>query len=158
MPRAFTGCVICHGKSGNPRNGKRGATCSGSKCKDEYKEQRAQGSQPAAGLAVAADALAAEKMPDGMWVHEVEEILGERCCELHLLSKKKRKNGPGGSYMQEFLVRGSFLEDDGDNSDEDDTPEPNTFWVEKAILLDTIARDDVKAALVARHERVLDEV
>ena len=103
---------------------------------------------------------AAEKMPEGMWVNEIEEILGERGCELHILTKKKRKKGPGTAYVQEYLVRGTFLEDDGDedDDDEDDVPEPNTFWVEKDALLDTIDREDVKAALVERHKRAISEL
>ena len=67
--------------------------------------------------------------------------------------------GPGSAYCQEFLVRGTFLEEDGDEDDEDDdTPEPNTFWVEKSVLLDTIDRRDVKAALEKRHKRVISEL
>ena len=41
-----------------------------------------------------------------------------------------------------------FLEDNEDADDEDDdAPELNTFWVEKSVLLDTIAKSNVKAAL-----------
>ena len=126
-----------------------------------YKEEReARGKAPTLGLdnELAARATA-EKMPSGTWVNEIEEILGERSCELHTLTKKKRKNGPGTAYVQEYLVRGTFLEDDGDDDgDEDDVPEPNTFWVEKDALLDTIDREDVKAALVERHQRVISEL
>ena len=161
MVRAFKACAICKGRRGNPRNGKAGKTCSANQCKQEYKEQRAQcGIAPTDGLAndIASQA-AAEAMPGGMWVHEIEEILGERCCELHKLTKKKRKNGPGSAYSQEFLVRGTFLEEEGDDEDEeDDTPEPNNFWVEKSVLLDTIAKSDVKAALEERHKRVISEL
>ena len=110
------------------------------------------------GLDVAGDPSDAGKMPEHMWVKEIEEILGERCCEPHQMSKKKRKNGPGKTYWQEYCVRGHFLEDDGDAEDdeEDDVPEPNTFWVEQGVLLDTIDVEDVKEALRARHEAVLD--
>ena len=95
-------------------------------------------------------------MPEGTWVQEVDEILGERCCELCRLSHKKRKNGPGTLYQQQYLVRGKFLEEDGDeDEDEDDSPEPNTYWVNEVDLLETIAKADVEAALVARHEHVL---
>jgi hypothetical protein len=99
-------------------------------------------------------------MPAGMWVHEIVEILGERCCEPHNMSKKKRKNGPGPAYVQEFLVRGNYLEDDGDEDDEDDdeTPEPNTFWVDKDTLLENIDVDDVKAKLRERHEMVMGDL
>ena len=152
MPSTFKGCVICSGKRGQPRNGQGGQTCSASQCKGAYKGQRAL--QPSAGVVV--DVEAADKMPSGMWVHEIEEILGEKCCDPRKLSKKKRKGGPGSDYHQQFLVRGTFLEDDGgEDSDEDDTPEPNTLWVDQADLLETIAMEDVKRALKARCQAVL---
>ena len=158
MVRAFSGCVICKGQKGCVRNGKRGKTCAANECKNKYRDERAQ--QPTVGPVAAAEQPVADKMPDGMWVHEIEEILGERCCEPHKLSKKKRKGGPGSAYKQEFLVRGTYLEDDGeaDDDDEDNTPQPNTFWVTKTDLLDTIAVEDVKAALRARHEAVLGDL
>ena len=158
MARTFNGCVICSGKKGQPRNGKRGKTCSANSCKREYRDQRAE--QPTMGLGDAVQQPDADKMPDGMWVHEITEILGERCCEPRKLSKKKRKCGPGSAFEQEFLVRGTFLEDDGeqDSDDEDDTPEPNTFWVTKVDLLDTIAVSDVKAALTERHNAVIEDL
>ena len=37
-------------------------------------------------------------------------------------------------------------------------PEPNMFWVEKADLLETIDAEDVKTALIERHECVLRDV
>ena len=99
-------------------------------------------------------------MPDVMWVHELTEILGERCCRLHLLSKKRRRVGPRDSYQQEYLIRGTFLEDDGDEGEEDeeDVPEPNTYWVTEEDLLQTIERDDVRTALKERQERVLGDL
>ena len=153
----FKGCVICKGAKKRQRNGTGGATCSARQCINAYRDQRAE--QPTVGLG-AIDVLAADKMPSGMWVHEIEEILGERCCEPHRMSKKKRKNGPGKVYQQEFLMRGTFLEDDGDADDEeeDETPEPNTFWVAKADLIETIGIEDVKDALRARHEAVLGDL
>ena len=95
-----------------------------------------------------------------MSVHEVEEILGERCCKPTEMTKKKRKNGPGKDLRQQFLVRGTFLQpaDDDEDDEEDDTPEPDTFWVDKADLLATIHVQDVRDALVARHESVLAEL
>ena len=153
----FKGCVICKGKKKRRRNGSGGSTCSASECKNKHKEQRAL--QSTVGLG-AGDTADAEEMADGMWVHEIKEILGERCCQPNKMSHKKRKNGPGNTYLQEFLVRGTFLRDDGDadtdDEEEDDAPEPNTFWVEKADLLETIDRKHVKAALRARHNAVLD--
>ena len=97
-----------------------------------------------------------EMMPEGTWLQELDEILGERCCELRKLSHKKRKNGPGSLYQQQYLVRGKFLEEDADdNDDDDDSPEPNTYWVNQVHLIETIAIADIKAALVTRHEHVL---
>jgi hypothetical protein len=95
-------------------------------------------------------------MPDTMWVHELQEILGERACVVHELSKVQLKCGPRSAARQQFLVRGSFLMDveDGDE-EEDDTPEPNTYWVHKADLLKTIAVEDVEEALEARQEAVM---
>ena len=161
MPRGFSGCVICNGKKQQPRNGKRGRTCTANECKTAYRDQRAQEAKEglALGAAVAVQPVT-DKMPNGMWVHEIMEILGERCCEPHKLSKKKRKGGPGSAYQQEFLVRGMFLEDDGDADDdeEDDTPEPNTFWVEQTQLLETISKEDVVTALQERHQSVIDDL
>ena len=53
---------------------------------------------------------------------------------------QEAENGPGASSVQEFLVRDYFLEDDGDANDEeeDGMPEPNTYWIEKDDLLETI--------------------
>ena len=60
---------------------------------------------------------------------------------------------------RQYLVRGKFLEDDGDeDDDEDDSPEPNTFWVDEVDLVDTIAKEDIKDALVLRHERVINDL
>ena len=102
----------------------------------------------------------AEEMPDGVWVHELTEILGERCCRVRLLSRKRRRSGPQDSYQQEYLIRGTFLEDDGDEEEQDTpwVPEPNMYWVTKEDLLQTIERDDVRKALKERQERVLGDL
>ena len=158
MVRAFKGCVECQGRSGRPRNGVGGKTCSANQCKKNYKRRRADDGSSAAATVELGDMAPAlgEVMPEGTWVHELDEILGERCCELRLLNHKKRKCGPGTLYQQQYLVRGKFLEEDGDeDEDEDDSPEPNTYWVNEVDLLDTIAKSDVKAALVARHNHVM---
>ena len=86
----------------------------------------------------------------------LQEILGERACVVRKLSKVQLKCGPRSAARQQFLVRGSFLVDveDGDE-EEDDTPEPNTFWVHQADLLETISVDDVEEALEARQEAVM---
>jgi hypothetical protein len=160
-PRAFKGCVECGGKKGLPRNGLRGATCSAHSCKSAYATKR-KASAAADAAELASDEAApvpSEMMPSGMWVADLEEILGERCCEVRNLTHKKRKNGPGTSYRQQYLVRGKFLEDDGDeDDDEDDSPEPNTFWVDEVDLLETISKEDIKDALNLRHERVIGDL
>ena len=97
-----------------------------------------------------------DEMPDNMWVHELEEILGERACVLQKLTKVQRKNGPRSAAKQQFLVRGHFLcvvEDD--DEDEDESPEPNTFWVDQDELLHTIVLSDVRKALEQRQKAVL---
>ena len=97
-----------------------------------------------------------DEMPDGMWVNELEEILGERACVLQKLTKVQRKNGPRSAAKQQFLVRGAFLcvvEDD--DEDEDESPEPGTFWVDQDELLHTIVLSDVREALEQRQEAVL---
>ena len=106
MVAVFKGCVVCKGRKRRMRNGTGGNTCTANACKIEYKEQRANRSTEQDGAA--GDLSTSEKMPDGMSVHELHEILGERCCEQYKLTHKKRKNGPGNSYCQEFLVRGTF--------------------------------------------------
>ena len=111
--------------------------------------------QPMASQA-AADADAHEEMPETMWVHELQEILGERACVVRKLSKVQLKCGPRSAARQQFLVRGSFLVEVEDGDEElDDTPEPNTFWVHQADLLETIAVGDVEEALEARQETVM---
>jgi hypothetical protein len=99
-----------------------------------------------------------EELPDGMTVNDIEEILGERGCKLHHLTKFKRKNGPGSLRHQQYLVRGSFLEgNDGDSDEEEDNcPESNTFWVDEDRLVEDVGKDCVRDALVARHERVIE--
>ena len=63
------------------------------------------------------------------------------------------------AYKQQYLCRGQFLEEDGDEDDDDDAaPAPNTYWIDEADLVATIAKEDVKAALVKRHERVLADM
>ena len=154
----FMGCVECSGAKGCPRNGRRGATCSAAKCKADYAAGRRPDAAVVRGIDIEAPAFN-EMMPSGTWIQELDEILGERCCVLAQLTKKKRKNGPGTAYAQQYLCRGKYLEEDGDeDDDDDDAPEPNTYWIDEADLLETIAKDDVKAALVARHERVLADM
>jgi len=119
--------------------------------------EKRQQSQAAAEQDKAPAAVGSECMPEGMWVHEVVEILGERCCRPDKLSAKRRRSGPRDSYRQEFLIRGTFLEDDGDEGneeDEEDVPEPNTYWVTLDDLLQTIEKSAVLEHLSARHDSV----
>ena len=122
MARGWAGCRFCKGKKGLPRASPNSVRCTAAACTKaltrERQAARGQQEQPSE-AAVPQQALeSAEEMPDGMWVHELTEILGERCCRLHLLSKKRRRVGPRDSYQQEYLIRGTFLEDDGDEGEE----------------------------------------
>ena len=67
----------------------------------------------------------------------------------------RRKRGPGSAARQQFLVRGGFLVDDDESDTEDTIPDNDTFWVDKDVLLDTIDKADVKAALKKRYESVI---
>ena len=164
MARGWAGCRFCKGTKNLPRASPNSVRCTAAACTKaltrERQAAREQQEQPpeAAGPQQALES--AVEMPDGMWVHELTEILGERCCRLHLLSKKRRRVGPRDSYQQEYLIRGTFLEDDGDEGEEDeeDGPEPNTYWVTQEDLLQTIERDDVRKALKERQERVLGDL
>ena len=76
---------------------------------------------------------------------------------------KRRRSGPGKSYLQEFLVRGTFYEDASDEEDEDEEegeaiPVPNTFWVASEKLLETVERTAVKKALKDRMDCVWKEL
>ena len=145
------------------RASKNSVRCVGSACKAALTAMRRQGVVTTAtteGPDTAAAEVLTEEMPDGMSVHEIEEILGEQCCKLDTMSIKKRKNGPGKDCHQQFLVRGTFLRppDNDEDDQEDDTPEPNTYWVDKDELLQTIHVNDVVAALNARHEQLLSHI
>ena len=101
---------------------------------------------------------AVEEMPDNMSVVEVLAILGERCCVLRKLKRKQRRGGPAQAYSQQFLVRGTFMEDDDSDDEgecEEEVPEPDTYWVDQEVLLATIQVEDVKRRWMKRHERVL---
>ena len=156
--RVFKDCTVCEGRSGRPRNGDGGLTCSASKCKKAYAQKRASSSLVDERALVTA--VVFDVMPENMSVQELKEILGERCCRPQQMSYKKRKNGPGSSYFQEYLVRGGFLvaETEDDDDDDDDEPEPNTYWVDEQTLLETISKDDVKDALKARHNNVIEQM
>ena len=109
-------------------------------------------------MASAQGEAVADTMPDGMWVHELEEIIGERSCVLHLLSAVQRKCGPRSAARQQFLVRGTFLRAVDDYEEEDDSPEYYTYWVDKDELLATIDVDAVEEKLEERQESVLADL
>ena len=90
-----------------------------------------------------------------MMLRGIEEILGECCCEPHAVNKLQRKNGPRSSYRQQFLVRGSFLIVDDEDNEEDDQPEPNTYWVDQNALFASITAAAVREAQVERHAHVI---
>ena len=165
MARGWSGCRFCKGKSGCDRASRNAVRCSASACKRaltaERSKQREEQPQPAA--AKAEQRAEAEELPDGMWVHELKAILGERCCRPSLLSPKRRRSGPRDSYQQEFLVLGKFLEDDGDEADDEDEDDedvtaPGMFWVTQEDLFQTIEPADVKEALVKRQKQVLNDL
>ena len=152
----YMDCAIDTCTKKNVRNGPNGATCTADRCKRKYAKQRRElDSEPAGGDGGAAVLASADVMPANMWVNDVEEILGERCCERHKLSRVRRKRGPGSAARQQFLVRGGFLVDDDESDTEDTIPDNDTFWVDKDVLLDTIDKADVKAALKKRYESVI---
>ena len=97
MARGWSGCFNCEGRSGCPRASANSASCTASACKRALAAQRAA-DKPGAWQPVALQAAAAgddshDMMPENMWVHELEEILGERCCVVKKLSPVQRKCG-----------------------------------------------------------------
>ena len=158
-PRGWPGCEFCGGSKGCPRASPNAVRCTAGECKTALTAKRAAGKagtlQAEASQAAAGDDEH-EMMPGNMWVHELEEILGERCCIVKKLSAVQRKCGPRGKARQQFLVRGKFLQEvDSDDEDEDDEPALDTFWVDQSDLLSTIAVDDIEEALEARQDAVV---
>ena len=153
----FAACYVCSGAKNCPRNGRGGATCSASSCKAQHaarKGQQVAEVQPQ----LFAHQIVAEELPSDMQVHELTEILGERCCRPAKLSQKRRRSGPRSSAVQEYLVRGTFIEsnpEDGDESGDEDVPEANTYWVTQDDLLESISARDVRSALADRQQQVL---
>ena len=159
MTRGWEGCYNCGGKNGCPRASPNSTRCTAWACKMALTAKRAAdkdaASQPVALQAAAGDDEH-EMMPATMWVHELEEILGERCCIIKNLSPVQRKCGPRSKARQQFLVRGRFLQEvESDDEDEDDEPALDTFWVDQTDLLSTIAVDDVEEALETRQAAVV---
>ena len=158
-PRGWSGCFNCGGSKGCPRASPNSTSCTAGACKRALAAKRAAEKagalQPVASQAAAGDDDH-EMMPENMWVHELEEILGERCCVVKKLTAVQRKCGPRGKARQQFLVRGRFLQEvEDDDEEEDDEPALDTFWVHQTDLLSTIAVDDVEEALEARQDAVV---
>lgn len=162
MAEVFSDCTVCQGSSGRPRNGTGGRTCTANKCKNQYKALRHGGSEQVEQVQSPATVqINHEQMPDNMQVEEMNKILGERCCRPSKLAPKRRRSGPGSAYEQEYLILGTFIEnDEGDDEDDEDeiVPEPNTYWVAEADLLETIDPADVKKLLIERHKEVLEQI
>ena len=114
MARGWSGCFNCGGRNGCPRASPNSTRCTAGACKTALTAQRAAekaaAPQPVASQAAAGED-AHEEMPETMWVHELQEILGERACVVRKLSKVQLKCGPRSAARQQFLVRGSFLVD-----------------------------------------------
>jgi hypothetical protein len=58
------------------------AICTSACCKKEYHEERQRQNPGALAMVPAATSRQTEVMPAGLEVHEVAEIMGERCCTL----------------------------------------------------------------------------
>ena len=158
MARGWSGCFHCEGRSGCQRASPNSTSCTAGACKRALAAKRA--AEKAGALQLVAPQAAAggedhEMMPENMWVHELEEILGERCCIVAKLTRIQRKCGPRSQAKQQFLVRGRFLVEVEDDEEEDDEPAPDTFWVDQTVLLATIAVEDIEEALETRQEAVM---
>ncbi len=158
MPRGWPGCFHCEGRSGCPRAAGNSVRCSAAECKRALTAKRAA-AKAGASQQVASQAAAGdddhEMMPENMWVHELEEILGERSCSVKKLTLVQRKCGPRSQARQQFLVRGRFLQEVEDDEEEDDEPAMDTFWVDQTDLISTIAVGDVEEALETRQDAVV---
>jgi hypothetical protein len=58
------------------------AICSSACCKKEYHEKRQRQDPGALAMVPAASSRQTKVMPAGLEVHEIADILGERCCTL----------------------------------------------------------------------------
>ena len=91
----WAGCFNCKGKKGCPRASKNSVRCTASACTKKLTEVRKAKEQEQPEVAVSQQALEdSEDLPEGLWVHELTEILGERCCRPAKLSNKRRRVGP----------------------------------------------------------------
>jgi predicted secreted protein len=161
MPgRAFAGCFNCHGANGCPRATGNSIRCTANSCKEALtqRNKEARLAAAAAAPAVATQPVLADEMPDDMQVHELAEILGERGCKVHELDSTRRRSGPGKYSRQEFCVRGTFINEEISEDEDEDyelVPEANTYWVDQDDLRKVLGKPALKRALKARHEKVL---
>jgi hypothetical protein len=87
-------------------------------CEKEYHEKRQRPVPGALAMGPAAASRQTGVMPAALEVHELAEILGERCCTLQGLQYADRRSGP--KYMvQSYLVRDSFVEPAQDDDPKD---------------------------------------
>ena len=113
----------------------------------------------------------AEDLPSDMSVVRLYEILGERCCQPSRLGRKHRASPLRRKvYHQEYLVRGSFLEDgsedEGEGEDEEDegedeapyAPKDDMYWIAQDMLIKAIGGAQVKKAIAARQKQVKDKL
>ena len=164
MPRrGWSGCFNCAGANGCPRDVGNSIRCTSSRCKRALTarnklaklaaEHAAEASAP-----IAEQLVLTDEMPNNMKVHELTAILGERCCKVNELDPTRRRSGPGKRYRQEFCVRGTFIDEDVSEDEDDDyeiLPEANSFWVDKDLLVQHVGKPKVKSALKARQQEVL---
>ena len=168
----FHACKICKGRRRLGRNGNGGLTCRAGSCKREYRNQRRTQTGDHTGTATVSAAVEdAEDLPSDMKVVTLHEILGERCCQPSRLGRKHRASPLRRKvYHQEYLVRGSFLEDgsedEGEGEDEEDegeeeapyAPKDDMYWIAQDMLIKAIGGAQVKKAIAARQKQVKDKL
>ncbi|KAL1500081.1 hypothetical protein AB1Y20_012755 [Prymnesium parvum] len=160
-------CFNCKGSSRKRRASKNSRSCTAYACKKALRKRRLeQGAQlPEASLITQpAPRLTGERMPRNMYVQELRQILGERCCLPSEMSNFCRRNGPYNGGQQEFLVRGYFMEVDTRQDvdtlelrsaeEADPVGELNLLWVHVDDLSATICKSDIQAALLDRLQCV----
>ena len=168
----FRACKICKGHKRLRRNGPGGLTCRAAYCKREHRNQRRTRTGDHTGTATVSAAVEdAEDLPSDMSVVRLYEILGERCCQPSRLGRKHRASPLRRKvYHQEYLVRGSFLEDgsedEGEGEDEEDegedeapyAPKDDMYWIAQDMLIEAIGGAQVKKAIAARQKQVKDKL
>lgn len=168
----FRACKICKGHKRLRRNGPGGLTCRAASCKREHRNQRRTRTGDHTGTATVSAAVEdAEDLPSDMSVVRLYEILGERCCQPSRLGRKHRASPLRRKvYHQEYLVRGSFLEDgsedEGEGEDEEDegedeapyAPKDDMYWIAQDMLIKAIGGAQVKKAIATRQKQVKDKL